>query len=275
MTTESLAGEALVAEILAACDRLLGEIGRRQHMFGWLRLPGGEADQWLAVDAYYPGNRVVVACSGDHDSLLAELVPSHGLRLLRALPDDLAREPDGVSASLERMIAGLAPAVRPSGAVPASPVARESAVVRALTSMTQPVQRPRVDRRRPRVTEPERTERFVAAGLLVGIALVAVLCCEIYVGLEEVALGAGHVVLAFGIALDACSRVLGTVAAHRAEEPRWVWPCVIGGSPVVVMFALFQRSGPVTAEPAPLAGLLSVLALGTIAIALAATVLGI
>ena len=47
-------------------------------MFAWLRAPGAGADEWLAVDAYYPRARLVVMCRsrpGPHDSLYRELVP--------------------------------------------------------------------------------------------------------------------------------------------------------------------------------------------------------
>jgi hypothetical protein len=52
------------------CDRLLDEVGRRRHMFAWLRAPGAGAGEWLAVDAYYPRARLVVMCGpspGRHD----------------------------------------------------------------------------------------------------------------------------------------------------------------------------------------------------------------
>jgi hypothetical protein len=53
------------------CDRLLDEVGRRRHMFAWLRAPGASAGDWLAVDAYYPCAQLVVMCRpspGRHDS---------------------------------------------------------------------------------------------------------------------------------------------------------------------------------------------------------------
>ena len=39
------------ATILGMCDRLLGEVGRRRHMFAWLRVPGSASEEWLPVDA--------------------------------------------------------------------------------------------------------------------------------------------------------------------------------------------------------------------------------
>src|SRR5947209_4445538 len=138
MTTEGLAGEVLGAEILSACDRILGEIGRRQHMFGWLRTPDAPAGEWLPVDAYYPGNRIVVACAGIHDALLSELVPAHGRRLLLVEPSD---DP----ASLPGLLAELPPAARPTGLLARAPSSetRESAVARAFASATAPPPRPR------------------------------------------------------------------------------------------------------------------------------------
>jgi hypothetical protein len=65
-------------------------------------------------------------------------------------------------------------------------------------------------------------------------------------------------VLAFALAVDACARVSGVVAARRARAPDWAWGCALLGSPLVVAF---WRSEHATAEPAPLAGQLAVVAL--------------
>ena len=109
--------------------------------------------------------------------------------------------------------------------------------------------------------------------MLVGVALAAVLAFELYVGVGKLALGGGHVVLAFGLALDGAARALGTVAAERAGETGWAWACVLGGSPAVAGFAVFGRDGPVATEPAPLAGIISVLAMLLIVGAILANVL--
>src|SRR5690349_6429597 len=85
-------GHGSPAAVLELCDRELGEVGRRQHRFGWLRAPEPGAEQWLPVDAYYPRRRVVVVCRAltpAEDAVLAEAVPAHGLALLRLGPDDL------------------------------------------------------------------------------------------------------------------------------------------------------------------------------------------
>src|ERR1700686_1345654 len=68
-------GSPALPAILALCDRVVGEIGRRSHLFSWLRAPGSGPEEWLAVDAYYPGHRLVVVCREDRsasDYLYAE-----------------------------------------------------------------------------------------------------------------------------------------------------------------------------------------------------------
>jgi hypothetical protein len=47
------------------------------------------------------------------------------------------------------------------------------------------------------------------------------------------------------------------------------------GSPAVASFSLRQSDGPVMVDPAPLAGLLSLVAMGLVAVALLAALLGI
>jgi hypothetical protein len=273
MTTQDLAGDVRVGEILGACDRVLGEIGRRRHMFGWLRLPGAAADQWLAVDSYYPGNRIVVARTGEHDGLLSELVPAHGLRLVLVDAAQLTVEPAGLDSAVRRLVADLPPLARPRGPSPqAASGPRESAVARAFASATAAPERRRRAHARP-MADSAPPERIVATGILIGVGLVGVLCAEIYVAM--LALGDGHVLLAFGIALDGCARVLGTVAASRGGHRPWILPCVIGGSPAVALFALFQESGPVSTDPAPLGGLLSLVAIGVVGLALLGMLLGI
>ncbi len=323
MTTE-------VSAILVTCDRLLAEIGRRDHMFGWLRLPAAEGMQWITVDSYYPGNRLVVLCGprdSEEASLCSELIPAHGLRLLELDPAALPEDAVGRRAELERRIAELGPVTRPSGQL----ATRERPAVRAASLMPQPAARPVVrrpvgearaaaaargarfvaspllrsaparpasrvpsrpvprpvtrERAAPAHLPPPRTARPVrsrqglpaqplpAPGLLVGLALIAILCLEMFLGVADLALSAGHVLLAFGIALDACARALGTIAAQRARRSDWVWGCAIIGSPAVLMFALYGSEEQVVAEPAPLAGLLSVLALGAIGIFLIAQLL--
>jgi hypothetical protein len=262
--------------ILSMCDRVLCEVGRRSHMFGWLRAPGpsagaeappsGAADhrQWLAVDAYYPRSRLVVMCRpspGRHEALYRELIPAHGLGLLTLDPVALGDDPQAVEAALARRILDLKHVPRRS--------------VRNLSTAPVSSQAP-VSSHAPtsRATDPEATkwtrvsvERTPVSpavehglGVLAGLALTVLLVAELCLAVVVVGLQAGRPVLGLAIALEACSRGLGTVAAERAGERGWASACAIGGSPAVAWFALAPREGRGHAEPAPLAGLLAVLA---------------
>lgn len=242
-----------IPEILDVTDRLLSERGRRSHLFTWLRRPGGGPADWLAVDAYYPGNRVVVVCrdtAGPYREVFAELIPAHGLHLLEIDGAEFAGGRESARRTLEQRIAQLGPLPERATA----PVTRSS----------QPPSTP---------TPPQRqrpaNERQVA-GVLAGFALTAVLVAEVYAGVARAGFDSGNVLLAFGLALDACSRGLGTIAASREGSTEWAWWCALGGSPVVAWFALFQQDGPVRTEPAPLAGLIGILALIVLAVALLA-----
>jgi hypothetical protein len=148
----------------------------------------------------------------------------------------------------QRMVATLVPYV--SRRPPVAPRAKTTAAHDRLVAAAQGRARRR----------SEATPEAAAVGLLVGVALAAVLSLELYAGVGGLALSGGHVFLGFGLALDACSRALGTVAARRAGELRWAWACVLVGCPAVAAFAVFGRDGPVVTEPAPLAGLVAVLA---------------
>jgi hypothetical protein len=246
--------------ILAMCDRVLGEVGRRRHMFAWLRAPGSAADEWLPVDAYYPRARLVVMCHaapGPHDGLYRELVPAHGLGLLTLHPDVLGDDAAAVEAALAARIFDLEHIPRTAPAE-ARPAARAPAADPPAPSWT-----------------PVKVERTAVApaveqgiGLLVGLALAVVLIAEIYLAVISAAFGAGRVMLGLAIALEACSRALGTVAAARAGERAWACACAVGGAPVVAWFAFLRPSGRVEVEPAPLAGLLAGLAAVVAALAL-------
>jgi hypothetical protein len=83
---------------------------------------------------------------------------------------------------------------------------------------------------------------------------------EIYLGVIVVALRAHRLVLGLAILLEALSRALGTVAAERAGRRAWAFGCAIIGAPLVALATLVPRRGRIDAEPAPLAGLLAVLA---------------
>jgi hypothetical protein len=239
------------ASILAICDRLLDEVGRRRHMFAWLRLPGAATGEWLAVDAYYPRAQLVVMCRSEtdpHEALYRELIPAHGLGLLMLDPDALGDDLDGVRAT-------FAAKLFDSEHVPRREPA--PATARATPPPTAPPA--------PEWT-PVKVERMAVApaveqgvGMVLGLALAAVLIAEVYLDVVYV-FGAGRVMLAFAIALDACSRALGTAAAARAGERGWACACAIGGAPVVAWFAARLRSRGADVEPAPLAGLLAGLA---------------
>jgi hypothetical protein len=378
--TDAVPGSPALPAILAMCDRVVGEMGRRSHLFSWLRAPGSGPEEWLAVDAYYPAHRLVVVCREDpsaSDYLYAELVPAHGLRLLELTPAELgaggdtAELPDLASAeqalrgriaeldlpprrvpgheleqdepvrdgAMARVAASLAQATLPDVFEPQPSAARTAATERAARYVAArkarpeaaaqrnagaqsspaaerdstgprnaatpasgaPTQRmvatlvPYVSRRppvAPRAKTAAGHDRLMAAaqgrarrrseatpeaavvGLLVGVALAAVLSLELYAGVGGLALSGGHVVLGFGLALDACSRALGTVAARRASELGWAWACVLVGCPAVAAFAVFGRDGPVLTEPAPLAGLVAVLAGLLITVAVVANALG-
>ncbi|MBV9809551.1 MAG: hypothetical protein JO286_20375 [Solirubrobacterales bacterium] len=247
-------GVPSVTSVLATCDRLLVEVGRRRHVFAWLRAPGSSPGQWLTVDAYYPRARLVVMCRpepGPHDALYRELISAHGLGLLMLDPRTLGDNPATVEATLAAKLSDLEHAP-PRPAAPKPPPGRPSK--RAKTDPPAPAWSPVKVERTPVVPAVEQ-----GIGMVVGLALAAVLIAEVYLD-EAYVFGAGRVVLAFAIALEACSRALGTVAAARTGERAWACACAIGGAPVVVWFALLRRSGRVEVEPAPLAGLLAGLA---------------
>jgi hypothetical protein len=254
-------GRLETSTILSMCDRILGEVGRRAHMFGWLRAPGAGTDQWLAVDAYYPRSRVVVMCRpspAPHEAIYRERIPAHGLGLLTLDPAALGDDPAAVEAALAAKISdGHKPAPRP-----ASRPARPSPSSDAGQEWTS------VKVRRTPVAPAVQQGLGVLAGLVLTLALVA----EIFLAVVVVGLQAGRPLLGLAIALDSGSRGLGTVAAERAGTRGWASACAVGGSPVVAWFALSSRADGAEVEPAPLAGLLALLAGG---LALLALLIGI
>ena len=110
-----------------------------------------------------------------------------------------------------------------------------------------------------------------ALGVLAGLAFAALLIAEVYLGVIKVAFGDGRLVLGLAILLEGLSRALGTVAAERAGRRGSACACAIVGAPIVAWVALAPRSGRIEAEPAPLAGLLALLAA---AVALAGVLTG-
>jgi hypothetical protein len=245
-----------VDDALTLVDRALAERGRRRHLFGWLKVPGGGSEDWLGVDAYYPGHRLVVVCrASGHEATIRELVPAHGLRLLEIRPGELDAGRDGVKAMLEQRIADLGPSPRHAAVATAG---------QNPTSVGQP---------HPARAEPGSGGESEAVGVLAGLALAAALVIEVYFGVARLGLGSGNVLLALGLSLDASARALGTLAALRAGPREWAWWCALGGSPLTAGFALMQQSGPVKTEPAPLAGVAGLLAMVVLALALAVSAL--
>ena len=246
------------ATILSMCDRLLGEDGRRAHMFGWLRVPGSSSDKWLAVDAYYPRSRLVVMCQRapePHEALYRERIPAHGRGLLTLDPVALGSDPAAVESALgsrllDRDREQAAPRrhePRRSGRTFSMAPVSSHARAAGATDWTP------VTVERTPVPPAVQHGLGVVVGVVVGVAVATVLMAELYLGVVLVGLQAGRPVLGLAIALEACSRGLGTVAAERAGQRGWACACAVGGAPVVAWFALARRAGRAEAEPAPLA----------------------
>ena len=268
--------------ILSMCDHLLGEVGRRHHMFAWLRAPGAGAGEWLAVDAYYPRARLVVMCRsspGPHDALYRELVPAHGLGLLTLDPPALGNDREAVRATLaaklfdrERLPRGPEARTAKAADPPAAGSPDRPAAAPDRPAPPPPARgtgRPAADKPEPPTPEwtPVKVEHtpvprglVQALGVLAGLAFAALLIAEICLAVIVVAFHAGKLVLGLAILIEALSRVGGTVAAERAGQRGWAFACAIVGAPIVAWVALVPRSGRITTEPAPLAGLLAVLA---------------
>jgi hypothetical protein len=248
--------------ILSMCDRLLGEVGRRHHMFAWLRAPGAGAGEWLAVDAYYPRSRLVVMCRpqpAPHDSTYRELIPAHGLGLLTLDPPVLGNDRDAVEATLAAKIFDLEHLPRrraPRPPKPAGPLVAPAPAPEPAAPDWTPV----------KVAHTSVPRGWVQGlGVIAGLAFAVVLIVEVYLGVIKVAIGDDRLVLGLAIVIDAFSRALGTAAAERDGRRGLACACAIGGSPVVAWCSLLRRSDRVDVEPAPLAGLLA-LAAGALAL---------
>jgi hypothetical protein len=255
--------------ILSLCDGLLGEAGRRHHMFAWLRAPGAGTGDWLAVDAYYPRARLVVICrsgSGPHDSLFREQIPAHGLGLLMLDPAVLGSDREAVKASLAAKFFDLEHVQRRRQRPPRSPAPRQPpAAAKGRRSAAAEVQPPAPEWTPVKVQRTPVPRGFVQGlGILAGLAFAALLIGELYLGVIKVAFGDSRLLLGLAIVLELLSRALGTVSAERAEKRGWACACAIVGAPVVAWVTLFRRPR-IDVEPAPLAGLLAVLA-GAVAI---------
>ena len=254
-----------VPTILSMCDSLLGEAGRRHHMFTWLRAPGAGAGEWLAVDAYYPRARLVVICRsgpGPHDSLYRELIPAHGLGLLTLDPAALGSDREAVEASLARKFLDLSGDVARGRSRPSA----TRAAARNAPARNAPARNAPAPEWSPIKVEHTPVARgFVQAlGILAGLAFAALLILELYLGVIKVAFDDHRLLLGLAIVLELLSRALGTVAAERAQRRGWACACAIVGAPVVA-WAMLLRRPRIDVEPAPLAGLLALLA-GAVAV---------
>jgi hypothetical protein len=282
----SVAVPPSAATLLNRCDAQLGEIGRRMHRFSWLRAPGAPIEQCLVVDAYYPGNRIVVICGSQTDeerALCQELIPTHGLRLLTLQPEQFTDDPAQTAQLLSEMLGRLAAArprpqepVRAYVAPPSAPRASASSTAApASAPPTTPLGAASAAAQRARVSadpaasaaesgadERSAREQRERAGMVLGVSLLVVTVAELMIFVAILGFGDGHPLLAIGFALDASARVLGTIAFARDGDDDRAWGCVIIGSPAVVNSTLLGES-TVSTEPAPLAG-----ALGAIACAL-------
>jgi hypothetical protein len=257
-----------VGRALDTCDRLLGEIGRREHRFAWLR---DDAGDWLPLDAYYPGNRVVVVCAEAPEARrrALEAVPGHGLRLITIDPEELRREDHAAFLARRLRAAGWEPGA------PAPPVA----------STPPPSPSPSPDRAEPRGGSAEAARAGAAAGargrverpaqaeerfgIGIGVALCAVVLLEAYLGAIVLVVGHGRWIVGFGVLLDACARVLGTIAAGHEGDHDLAWASLIVGSPAVVSL---RTETP--AEPARVAGAVALAALAVTGLGVITLVVG-
>jgi hypothetical protein len=151
------------------------------------------------------------------------------------------------------------------------PNARAQAVERALAKGRATLAQDRQSVRRP-------SPSLDSGNVGLAVSLVFILFLEAFGGIILFALGGGYLVLAFGLALDACARTLGTVAAAGAGKGwggGWRWACAVLGSPAVAAFAFYEDGSLVDADLAPLAGPVSVLAIICVVIGLAGIPAGI
>lgn len=172
-------------------------------------------------------------------------------------------------AELEERAAPAAPvAVRPPGAAvrtrPADrPAAAPGHAARVRRRSRAPERRPLEPPRRVRPADTPERRRAVSRGWQIEsslFALALILGGLLPLGAAGVVaqawLGAGVSMVAFGIALDFYARALGGYAAYEARERGWMWGCIIGGAPVVLVHAVVRRSGePAVFEAAPLVAL--------------------
>lgn len=219
MTAGPSSPSSAAGAVVDLCDVFLREIGRREHRFAWLRAPDADADEWVAVGAYYPGNRVVVCCSEEPGErrLCEELVPQRGLYLLCVDPDELPEDPEDATRLLRDRLQedgwSPRPAPRPVAASAEEPTPRE---------------------RRVATSRPPPPGHGAGTGLGLGITLIVVAVLEAYLGVVVVAVNSSDPVLGVGLLLDACARVLGTVTAAQRHDDEATWGGLLIGSPVLL-----------------------------------------
>ncbi len=213
--------------VLNRFDWQLGEVGRRQHRFAWLRDPS--TDEWIVVDAYYAGNHVVVIASTDPDvvRLCEQLIPEHSLFVLTVDPADLGGEADtdAVAKAMRTRLAEGGWQGRDS--IPFTPTV---AVETASAPRSSPPAAPSGSVAPQRPSGRPRTQ---ADGLKLGAALVVAVVIELYVGFVKIGLGDGDVILGFGLLLDACARTVGMIAGAVAGDLDGAWTSVLFGSPAL------------------------------------------
>ncbi len=213
------------ARVLAACDGLLREVGRREHRFAWLRDPQAPSDEWLVVDGYYPANKLVVYCGEDPEErgLYEQQVPEHGLYLLAVKPDELPGDQLAAQAvvrtQLEQDGWSPRPVSRPVAAVPTPAPAREAKPGDWTEVQTQ--------------AAPAAAPQSTTAGFGIGLALSLVVLVEAYLGFVVLAIDNGDLVLGLGLLLDAAARALGTLSARQRQHPEQTWSSLLIGSPEV------------------------------------------
>jgi hypothetical protein len=267
--------------VLDRLDSQLGEIARRQHRFAWLRDPG--SGEWLVVDAYYPGNRVVVILTEDRRlmSLCGDLVPRNGLFLVALSAAEVTEDASALISQLRTRleIQGWVPRSDlrrgqppPAPAAPTGPAPVLAPAPRPTDAPSGPARSDGDDFevpagvriRTPRPTAPPRPGASPAEGIGIGITLVLAVVLELAAGGGLVGLGAGDYVLGFGCVLDACARVLGLVVASQNADLDAAWTSVIFGSPALWGLKDSEQSdlAPVARVTAILAGLM--VALGAV-----------
>jgi hypothetical protein len=252
--------------ILDACDALLGEVGRRQHRFAWLRAPQHSED-WLPVASYYPGRRLVLALDPEpvERALLSALVPEHGLRLVIVASGAVGADPGMFTERLQAALAeqGFDRDAPPPEPAPVSSPSPELAPRSAVQGHSHRSRTP------PSPTGVELSgsgpEAATRTGIVLGLALVALTTLEAWLGLVVVALQAGDGVLGIGILLDAAARAGGVIAAGARGEPDRAWLRLLGGS-----VTLAGEHATPDREPDPVlpARVVARLALGLIALGL-------